>query len=81
MARQVIAEDWKMIQYIWDDKTSTINEKESNFGRYTKQTAIEKIQEKYPDYKFKFVRNHGFGGYWVDRETGDTIDLVPAFKN
>lgn len=66
-----------MITLKWDANFHNIVESQKVFGRYTKQTAIEKINAQFPDYKFKEQHHHGFGGYWVNAN-GDTIELVPA---
>jgi len=77
MPRQVIAQNWKQLSITYDP-ISGFEEKTKPFGRYTKQTAIDRVTKLNPGYTFREKPNHGFGGYWVNGN-GDTIEIMPDY--
>ena len=73
--RQQIAENWKITEHkLLDGK---IVESTSKLGKYTAYTAADKMNKKFPSYKFTPRNFHGFGGYWVDAN-GNTASLSIA---
>ena len=78
MTRQRIAEYWKTETTTYDESTKDFHVETKFFGRYTKQTVIEKMGKKYPNFMFREISTHGFGGYWYDSD-GNTIVVSPDF--
>ena len=79
MARQVIAEDWKTVETLFDQRTQTFSTLTRNLGRFTAATAREKVEPLAlgRSYTWRARPVHGFGGYWVNVD-GDTIELLPG---
>lgn len=72
-----IAQNWKILEHI--DVDNKIEVRFKKLGHYTQATAREKMDGLYPapNWRFKAVANHGFGGYWV-AVWGDTAQCLPA---
>jgi hypothetical protein len=77
MARQVIAQNWKIKEVLFDQMAQKFTEKCKRFGRYTAATAAAKVSKNAVGYRFVVKPHHGFGGYWVN-SNGDTMELLPA---
>ena len=78
MTRQRISEYWQTTTTTYDESTQDFHTETKFFGRFTKQTAIEKMGKKYPNFMFREMSTHGFGGYWYDTD-GNTIAMTPYF--
>lgn len=72
-----IAQDWKIVEHL--DGGDKITVKTKNLGHYTEATAREKMAAMYPapNWRFRTVPSHGFGGYWV-HVGGDTAQCIPG---
>lgn len=80
MTRQIITHNWKAKITGFNPETNEYPETEIEIGRFTAATVKEKINKKYPEYRFQQKWVHGFGGYWVN-DNGDTLEVLPSFKN
>lgn len=77
MARQQIAQDWKIVQTLRDPKTLKFSETTAKLGKFTAYTAHSKMAKRFPEYRYVAKPFHGFGGYWVDQD-GNTAECLPA---
>ena len=78
MSRQVIAQEWKIIETLFDIGTNDFYTKTRRIGNYTKATALKKAGQIFHNYTWKNVPSHGSGGYWVNA-SGVAAELVPSF--
>lgn len=76
MAKQQIAIEWKIVETLYDASSQEFYTKVTRLGKFTKATALEKMNGKFPTYKFKTVLSHGSSGYHVN-SVGDTAELLP----
>lgn len=81
MARQTLAENWRVECIFYDRENSKFCTTSRPLGRYMAATAIEKLAAIATafDYKFRKIASHGSGGYWVNGE-GDTMALLPCIS-
>ncbi len=82
MARQQIAQDWKIKEILFDQMAQKFTESEKPFGRFTQATVTEKIHAiaAKRGYRWKDKQSHGFGGYWVDGD-GNTLEVLPGIPS
>lgn len=79
MARQQIAQDWKIVETLFDQTNQKFIESRKNAGHFTQSTIAGKVGRVAVErgYEFKSKLHHGFGGYRVNGN-GDTIEVLPG---
>ena len=80
MARQTLAENWRIEQIFYDQEKADFCITSQPLGKFMRATAIEKVADmaKSLGYQFKASKTHGSSGHWFNN-SGATITLLPYF--